>query len=264
MPRQARQLADSGIYHVMLRGVNRDAIFIEDDDLATFLLALAQAKEASGCLVFAYCLMSNHVHLVLRSGDEPIGTVGKRLGVRYAGWFNRKYGRVGHLFQDRFKSVPVEDDAHLVTLLRYVWNYPVEAGMVDRPDAYRWSSCGLVGRRSPLLDEDELQRLLPSGRLSDIVPVPLLLPHEQRGTRGRPLRHSDVEAADLLYRASGANSPAEFQALDPSKRRAAVHDLRTLSVAYDQIARVTGLSATSVRRLNAEGVAMAAEDRRAG
>ncbi|HSK33739.1 MAG TPA: transposase [Propionicimonas sp.] len=264
MPRHARQLADSGIYHVMLRGVNRDAIFIEDDDPAMFLRALSQAKDASGCLVFAYCLMSNHVHLVLRSSDEPIGTVVKRLGVRYAGWFNRKYGRVGHFFQDRFKSVAVEDDAHLVTLLRYVWNNPVEAGIVERADEYRWSSCGLVGRSSPLIDEGELQKLLPSGRLSDLVPVSLPLPADERGRRGRPRRHTDAEAAALLYRACRASSPAAFLGLEPSERRQAIRELRTRAVAYDLIARVTGMSATSVRRLHADGNTLSAEERRAG
>lgn len=254
MPRHPRRLAGSGIYHVMLRGVNRDAIFLDEDDSATFLGALAKAKHASGCLVFAYCLMSNHAHLVLRAGQEPIGTVVKRVGVRYAGWFNRKYGRVGHLFQDRFKSVPVEDDAHLVTLLRYVWNNPVEAGLVAHPDDYRWSSCGLVGRPSPLVDEGELQRLVPSGRLSDIVPVALPMPGQDPGTRGRPRRHSDAEAAALLHEACGVSSSAEFLALPVSTRQQGIRELRTRSVPYDQIARVTGLSATSVRRLQAEGI----------
>lgn len=128
MPRRPRQLAESGIYHVMLRGVNRDAIFLDDEDCSRFLHSLGQAKDASGCSVLAYCLMSNHAHLVLRTGDEPIGAVVKRLGVRYAGWFNRKYGRIGHLFQDRFRSLPVEDDAYFVTLLRYVWNNPLRPG----------------------------------------------------------------------------------------------------------------------------------------
>jgi len=254
MPRHARQLAGSGIYHVMLRGVNRDAIFVEDDDSAMFLRALSQAKDVTGCLVFAYCLMTNHVHLVLRSADAPIGAVVKSLGVRYAGWFNRKYGRVGHLFQDRFRSVPVEDDAHLVTLLRYVWNNPVEAGLVARPEDYRWSSCGLVGRASPLIDEGELQRLLPSGRLIDVVPVALRLPVGDQKNRGRPRRHTDAEAAALLHGACGANSPAEFLTLPAYRRRQGIRELRTRSVAYDQISRVTGLSSTSVRRMQAEGI----------
>ena len=98
MARRARQRAESGIYHVMLRGVNRDAIFLEDADRERFLRALTLTREASGCRVLAYCLMTNHVHLVLRTGDEPLGAAVKRLCVRYAGWFNHKYGRVGHLF----------------------------------------------------------------------------------------------------------------------------------------------------------------------
>lgn len=91
MPRRARPLSQSGIYHVMVRGVNHDAIFLEDEDRERFLVALARTKEASGCRVLVYCLMSNHVHLLLRIGPEPISAVMKRLGVRYAGWFNHKY-----------------------------------------------------------------------------------------------------------------------------------------------------------------------------
>lgn len=105
MPRRARRTAGSGIYHVMLRGVNRDPIFLDDEDRTYFLRALKTVRDASGCRVLAYCLMDNHVHLVLRTGAEPLGAVVKRLGVRYVARFNRRYDRVGHLFQDRFKSV---------------------------------------------------------------------------------------------------------------------------------------------------------------
>ena len=73
MPRRARQIAESGIYHVMMRGVNRDAIFLEEEDGDRFLHALDQTRKLSGCRVLAYCLMPNHVHLVLRIADEPIG-----------------------------------------------------------------------------------------------------------------------------------------------------------------------------------------------
>jgi len=104
----------------MLRGVNRDAIFLENEDFERFLRALQDSKAASGSAVLAYCLMTNHVHLVLHTEKEPIGVVMKRLGVRYASWFNRKYGRVGHVFQDRFASKPIEDDAYLSAVLPYI------------------------------------------------------------------------------------------------------------------------------------------------
>lgn len=250
MPRRSRQLAESGIYHVMLRGVNRDAIFLDDEDCARFLHALSQARDASGCIVLAYCLMGNHAHLVLRTGDEPIGAVVKRLGVRYAGWFNRKYGRVGHLFQDRFRSHPVEDDAYFITLLRYVWNNPVEAGVVDRPEEYIWSSRRLLGEESALVDERELRKLLPDDPLDWSTPISQL-PSETAVRPGPRPRHSEDEVAELLRRASGADNPEDFGRLNPETQRRAVRDLRTRSVSYAQIANATGLNSSRVRRLHA-------------
>lgn len=250
MPRHPRRLSESGIYHVMLRGVNRDAIFLDDEDCARFLHSLGQAKDASGCSVLAYCLMSNHAHLVLRTGDEPIGAVVKRLGVRYAGWFNRKYGRVGHLFQDRFKSLPVEDDAYFVTLLRYVWNNPVDAGLVDLPEEYLWSSRRLLGLESLLVDGEQLRRLLPADPFSWLASS-LQLRAEPPVKRVRQPGHSAEQVTELLHRACGAGSPEEYRQLDSRTQRRAIRELRTRSVAYAQIARATGLSTSSVRRLHA-------------
>jgi len=240
----------------MLRGVNRDAIFLEDADRERFLTALRAARDASGFSILAFCLMDNHVHLVLRAGAEPIGTGVKRLGVRYAGWFNRKYDRVGHLFQDRFKSVPVDDDAHLVSLLRYVWNNPVEAGLVDHADAYRWSSRRLFGQPSNLIDSAMLDQLLDGDPLtSEGAGVPSLGdPPSRSGPRSR---FSDDEVARLLEEACGARSPEDFRLLDAATSRRAIHELRTRSVPYSQLARLTGVSSTALKRLQAAGAAAA-------
>lgn len=258
MPRRPRQRAESGVYHVVLRGVNRDAVFLEDEDFERFLNALRAVRDASGCRVLAYCLMTNHVHLVLRTTDEPVGLVLKRLGIRYAGWFNRKYGRVGHFFQDRFVSRPVEDDAYLITVLRYVWNNPVKAGMCERAEDYRWSSRRFLehdpGGRP--VDGDELRRLVPAPVLAGIAgPATERIVAEP--AIGRPLRHTDAEVASLFRTASGVRDPKEFRLLDPIRQRAAISELRTRSVSYDQIARVTGLSASTVKRRHATSVGRA-------
>ena len=252
MTRHARQLAESGIYHVMLRGVNRDAIFLEEEDFERFLRALRVTKNASGCVVLAYCLMTNHVHLVIRTTREPLATVMKRLGVRYASWFNRKYGRVGHLFQDRFRSRPVDTDEYLLTLLRYVWANPVEAGLTDCAEDYRWSSRRQLGEESGLVDNDELERLVPNGSLRELdttTPVPSgakLLGRPQSGpSRG--------ETGDLLREICGASQPAEFQDLPLSVRRRTVKELRTRGVRYAQITVTTGLTLYAVRKLQAAG-----------
>ncbi len=250
MPRRPRRVSGSGIYHVMLRGVNRDPIFLDDEDRVRFLVALRTAKQVSACRVLAYCLMDNHVHLVLRTGTEPLGVVVKRLGVRYAAWFNRRYERVGHLFQDRFKSVAVETDPHLVSLLRYVWNNPVKAGLVEHPDEYRWSSRWRFGRPSLLVDADELDSLLTSDPLADDAgpDVPLW---EGPRKRGRRPRYSEEQAAALLEQACGADGPEQFLKLAEGVQREAIRELRARSISFNQLAAVTGLSSTTLKRRHA-------------
>lgn len=246
MARQPRRQSETGVHHVMLRGVNRDAIFLEDDDFEHFLQALQDTKAISGCAVLAYCLMTNHVHLVLRMDGEPIGVVMKRLGVRYAGWFNRKYERVGHVFQDRFRSEPVEDDTYLTALLPYLWNNPVVVGLATRPEDYRWSSRRWLGRPTPLLDHDLLRQLaevdlveLADAQAADGVQIGLL----------PPSRHTAAEAVELLHAATGARTPAEFAVLALDDQRRAVRELRTRSLSYSLIARIVGRPKSTVVRL---------------
>lgn len=247
MTRQPRRPSETGVHHVMLRGVNRDVIFLEDEDFECFLRALRDTKDASGSAVLAYCLMTNHVHLVLQTAREPIGMVMKRLGVRYASWFNRKYGRVGHVFQDRFASKPIEDDAYLTAVLPYIWNNPVVAGVVRRPEEYRWSSRRWLGRVSPLLDHELLNRLvavdveeLANARAADGVQLDLL----------KPLRHTPADAAALLHAASGVSTPLEFNALPRELQRRVVRELRTRGVPYSLIAQVVGRPKSTVVRMH--------------
>lgn len=249
MPRQSRQLADSQIYHVMVRGVNRDVIFLEDEDFERFLFALARAKQTSGCSVLAYCLMPNHVHLILVTGAEPLGLVMKRLGVSYAGWFNNKYGRVGHLFQDRYKSLPVERDDNFAALLRYVWANPVSAGLVAEAEDYRWSSRRLLGQRSTLVDHDVLNKLAPEEAIEHAT----LIPSGTTVMRPPSSRFSDDEVWALIQRLCQGAFEGDFSTLPLSQQRRAVVELRMRSINYAQIARVTGLNTGRVRRLHIDG-----------
>ena len=104
MPRIARKKSCSNIYHVMIRGINRQNIFEEDDDRLCFMKILNHCKEISGFRLYAFALMSNHIHLLIETAGESLDMVFRRIGTRYAVWYNRKYQRAGHLFQDRFRS----------------------------------------------------------------------------------------------------------------------------------------------------------------
>jgi len=140
MPREARKKSYSNIYHIMIRGINRRNIFLDDKDRRVFIKFLKNIKTDSPFLIYAYCLMDNHVHLLLRETSTPLETIMKRIGIKYAAYFNNRYSRSGHLFQDRFKSEGVEDDRYFLTVLRYILRNPVKAGICPEPGDYLWSS----------------------------------------------------------------------------------------------------------------------------
>jgi putative transposase len=146
MPRQSRRLSKSKIYHVMERGNEKKAIFLDDEDKQRFMTILSLKNENNGYSVYAYCLMDNHVHLVIDERQDSVSRIMKSINISYAGYFNRKYSRVGHLFQDRFKSEPVEDDRYLLAVIRYIHQNPVKAGIVKHAKNYKWSSyCEYLG-----------------------------------------------------------------------------------------------------------------------
>jgi len=123
-----------------MRGINRQAIFEEDDDFRKFMAVVRKCRKASGFELYGFCLLDNHAHLLLRAGKEGVSQAVKRISVSYVSWFNNKHERVGHLFQDRFGSEPIETDGYLLAALRYIHQNPVKAGLCRLPEHYEWSS----------------------------------------------------------------------------------------------------------------------------
>ena len=154
MPRMSRSISESGIYHIMLRGINKQAIFETDEERTRFLETVIKYKEICGFDLYAYCIMSNHVHLLVKETEEPISNIIKRIGGSYAFWYNKKYERCGHLFQERYKSEPVEDDEYFLTVLRYIHQNPTKAGMVKDISAYKWSSYNEYTMESDIVDRN--------------------------------------------------------------------------------------------------------------
>lgn len=149
MPRLPRIVEPNGVYHVFSRGNNKEQIFWDDRDYQTFLMFLGQVASRYGWIVLAYCLMPNHVHLLVRVPAANLSQGMQFLNGAYSRTTNKRRGRVRHLFQNRFGSVHVQTDAHLLGEFRYVALNPVEAGLCRRPEEWRWSSYRATAGFSP-------------------------------------------------------------------------------------------------------------------
>jgi len=251
MARQPRRRSETGIYHIMLRGINRQRIFEEDADYRRFLGCVERVQEDSGAVIYAYALMSNHVHLLIGEGREALSVTMKRLAVRYAGWFNRKYDRVGHLFQDRYASRPVNDDGYFLMALMYIHFNPVVGGLCTHPDQYVWSSRRTLGHPGSLVNFTSLERIVPleavlreEGRYepAKVDPHDILAYPEENG------HINDNEAWELICQESGAASGAEFQHLPVDEQERVVQKVRSQHGTIRQISRLTGLNRTLIQR----------------
>lgn len=150
MPRVARMKCDNSIYHICARGNNKQDIFLDQQDREEYLKRLRRYKERYKVKIHAYCLMTNHVHLLIYDNNQDISKFMQGLSLSYVIYFNHKYGRSGHLFQDRFTSTMIKNDAYFLYVSKYIHLNPVKAHLVERPKDYQWSSY-----RSYLLGKDE-------------------------------------------------------------------------------------------------------------
>jgi REP element-mobilizing transposase RayT len=140
MPRQRRVHVPGGLYHAVLRGNHRQAIFADGDDYRCFEEIVARALERYGASLFAYCWMTNHVHLAIRVAEAPLGAVMSIVASRYARAKQRSLATTGHLFERRYRARLVDADRYLLALVRYIHLNPVRANMVTDPRDYPWSS----------------------------------------------------------------------------------------------------------------------------
>jgi len=160
MPRKPRLEVEGGLYHVMTRGNNRQRIFGDDDDYRRMLMLIEEAKMKLPFYLYAYCLMPNHIHLLMERQQSAISRIMHQTLTKYSRYYNRRNRRVGHLFQKRYKSILCQSDQYLAELVRYIHLNPVRAGMVNDPASFRYSSHrAYLGKdRSGLVDVEPVLR----------------------------------------------------------------------------------------------------------
>lgn len=250
--RRARVKSKNGVYHIMLRGANRQEIFHDDEDCIKFLDIIQKYKIKSEMGVYAWCLMSNHVHLLLKEGKEDISVTMKRIGVSFVWYYNWKYRTTGHLFQDRFKSENVETYKYLQTVIRYIHQNPVKAGIVNRADEWKWSSClGYYGKNiypKSMLDFDFILSLFSAD----------LTIAKERFKEFNDKKNNDQCLEDRLYERKkltdedarleikkflGAIEVAQVKSLPKLKRNEILREVKIIDgISHRQLARILGVS----------------------
>jgi putative transposase len=142
------------VYHIINRGNNRQPVFNGDGDYKAFLDSLAELKERKPFDLYGYCLMGNHIHLLLRPQEGSVSRIVQSLLVSHTHRYHRLHRSSGHVWQGRFKSPVIQDDDHLLAVLRYIEANPLRARVVQRAGKYRWSSFASHGQGAadPLLD----------------------------------------------------------------------------------------------------------------
>ena len=242
MVRTRRILSESGYYHVTARGNGRQVIFECDDDRRTFLTMASEATKRHNITVIAWCLMSNHVHLLLRDGSNQLSKMMHTLLGSYASYFNRTYGNVGHVFQERFNSSPIESDSYLLETVRYIHNNPVKAGICVVED-YPWSSFheyiagGTLAKTSYVLGIcGGMEPFIEFSKSNTPSPASLKEP------RIRLLDNSAVAIANsILEKTHPGKLVSEIKALPKERRDVYLIELRKAGLSVRQVQSITGI-----------------------
>lgn len=158
MARPYRLQGEGYLYHITSRGDDRKRLYLSKYDYEKFLEYLLKAKEKYNFYVYAYCLMSNHYHLLIETKKPNLSRIMQYINTSYSVYYNRKRKRSGHVFQGRYKSIIVEGDSYFLELTRYIHLNPVRAGMSETPEGYKWSSYNeyITNKRKNIIDREEI------------------------------------------------------------------------------------------------------------
>ena len=260
MPRKSRQYSDTGVYHVMLRGIDRGDIFTDEQDFLKFikiLKGLAAPIDKDGhplpaiCTFYAYCLMTNHVHLLINDNGNGISEVMKSIGISYVSYFNKRHYRLGPLFHDRFRSEPVGNELYFFTLLRYIHDNPVEAGITETPGEYRWSSWHEYESVKPLTGAICSTRF-PFATL-EWEEMRLSVINLEKSAKGKikleRRRKTDQEAVALLSNICGEHGIGTIKFLQKGEKEHIIAEALSREIGMRQLARVTGIDYKSIQRI---------------
>lgn len=252
MPRKARKKSESGIYHIILRGQNRQTIFKDDEDRENFLQTLKICKSKSEFKVYSYCLMENHIHLLLHETKEELAIIMRRLGASYVYWYNRKYKRCGHLFQDRFRSETVDTDTYFLTVVRYIHLNTAKVGLEKKMFDYRWSSYCEYINNVGITDIDFALGFFAEDKKEAIKEF--IKYHGEQNEDccleiEETIQISDEEAKEMIKKKCGITCSLQLKSIHRNDRNKYIKMLRKDGLSTRQIERLTGINKSTILKM---------------
>jgi len=238
MARYAREFSSTGLYHIVFRGVNQQDIFEENFDFEKFLEVLTKIKADMGFSIYVYCLMTNHVHILLKEKEiGDISTIMKRLLCKYARWFNVKYKRSGALIANRYKSTPIEVDDYFLSVVRYIHQNPLKAKMVYDMADYKWSSYPeYTGKTKGITDKDFVLSMLPK---KEFIEFHQMSETENFTLTGKVKKTDETIRREIIKKLK--MEPQEISKLTKAERNLTLKELKN-QYSIRELERVTGIS----------------------
>lgn len=243
MARPPRKKAQSGFYHVMIRGSGRMVIFTDNEDRYYFLSCLEAALKRAEIKLIAWCLMDNHCHLLLSDEHDNLSEAMHNVATRYALHFNKKTGHIGSVFQGRFASKAIESNDYLLRAVRYIHNNPCETGIAR--EQYFWSSYHEYTGSPRLIDSSVVLELI--GGKDRFVEF-----SAEESSSYRPFASRRIGGQELLHEMSGALDgidPMQVKSLAPCKQEPALRKLARAGFSERQIERATGIGRYRIARI---------------
>jgi len=256
LPRISRRKSCTQTYHIMLRGINKEDIFLDTFDNMKFLKILKITKDKYNFELYGYCLMKNHIHLIIN--HKEISLIMKSIAVSYANYFNKKYNRVGHLFQDRFRSRAIENKEYMKNVLRYVHQNPVKAGICDI-HKYKWSSYNEYIKEldENLIDKELGLRLFEDSQNNAINNFEKFMSYNNFNNTWKDEiefelveKITDEHLEDIIKEILKIDDIREILNYNKIERNNAIKKLGVINqVSYSQIARVIGVNLKVIQRV---------------
>ncbi len=236
MPRYARINGITGWNHIIIRGINRENLFYDEEDYKCFVTTMNRVRKKHEFETEAYCLMNNHVHILMRTVDGTSSEIIKKILIIYASYYNKKYDRVGHVFQDRYRSEPVDDETYLMTVARYIYLNPQNAGICPAKE-YPYTYIRADGILSTYFESlKDLMNFFESENDDKCM--------EYNISSG----YSDEEALKMIQKITGTENPQQLQGYERKCRDGVLEQLKENGLRIRQISRLTGINRNIVQR----------------